>query len=128
MDRFSGEGSVGRLLGCAADVDGLLRAARTPEARSVGANSRRTEFSGKSVCFTGESACSVHGRPLDRASQELLAAGAGLVVAPRVTKKLDLLVLADPDSLSGKARKAAEYGVRRIAEREFWRALGVAVD
>ena len=89
---------------------------------------RRHEFTGKSVCFTGESTCSAAGKPMDRATQRLLAAKAGLVVAPRVTKKLDLLVLADPDSLSGKAKNAAKYGIRRIAERSFWMALGVAVD
>ena len=80
------------------------------------------------MCFTGESVCSVGGQRLDRSTQELLAARAGLVVAPRVTKKLDLLVLADPNSLSGKAGKAADYGARRIAERAFWPTIGVSID
>jgi hypothetical protein len=30
--------------------------------------------------------------------------------------------------MSGKAKKADEYGVRKMAERAFWIALGVSVD
>jgi DNA polymerase-3 subunit epsilon len=44
-----------------------------------------------------------------------------------VTKKLDLLVLADPNSTSGKARQAREYGVRLVAETAFWEMIGVEV-
>jgi len=53
---------------------------------------------------------------------------AGLTVKSGVSRKLNLLVLADPDSQSGKARKAAELSVRRIAEPVFWRLAGVPVD
>lgn len=56
-----------------------------------------------------------------------LATAAGLTVLPRVTKKLDLLVMADPDSMSGKAKQAREYGVRLIAETAFWEMIGVEV-
>lgn len=45
-----------------------------------------------------------------------------------VTKKLDLLVCADPHSQSGKAKKAREYGIRILAEPAFWRAIGVAAE
>jgi DNA polymerase III subunit epsilon len=85
-------------------------------------------FTGMSVCFTGESVCSIDGEPLDRAQQELLAARSGLIVKSNVSGKLDLLVLADPDSQSGKARKAREMGVRCIAEPVFWRDLGISID
>jgi len=119
---------VARLLGLK-DVAAKLTQAATPAVRAaMTIPERRGEFVGKSVCFTGESVCSVGGQRLDRATQELLAASAGLVIAPRVTKKVDLLVLSDPDSLSGKARKAAKYGVRRVAERAFWPAIGVSID
>jgi len=70
---------------------------------------------------------------LRRARSALIAAaavpkgGSGLW-GPKAPKKLDLLVLSDPDSLSGKARKAAKYGVRRVAERAFWPAIGVSID
>ena len=68
------------------------------------------------------------GEPITRAQAEQLAAAAGLVVAPRVTKALDLLVVADPDSLSSKARKAREYGTRIMAEAVFWQAIGAPVE
>ena len=119
---------VAELLGVSDVLRTLTGAARPAVRASLRTPTRRTEFEGKSVCFTGESACVFHGEPLDRPTQELLAAGRGLVVAPRVTKCLDLLVLADPYSLSGKARKAEQYGVRRIAERAFWPAIRVDVD
>ncbi|NKS36504.1 DNA polymerase III subunit epsilon [Rhodococcus hoagii] len=54
-----------------------------------------------------------------RAEWMAMAAGAGLVVGPSVTKKNVLLVAADPDSMSGKARKAREYGIPIVHERAF---------
>ncbi|MCF8231713.1 MAG: hypothetical protein K9J27_05930 [Bacteroidales bacterium] len=44
------------------------------------------------------------------------------------SKKLDYLVTADPNSLSGKARKAREYGIRILAEPTFRNMIGVAVE
>jgi len=44
------------------------------------------------------------------------------------TRKLDLLVLADPDTQFGKAKKARSYGTRLMGEVVFWAALGVSVD
>lgn len=86
------------------------------------------ELAGLTVCFTGESVCTLLGVPLARETQEGLAVWAGLTVKSGVSGRLDLLVLADPDSQSGKARKAADLGVRRIAEPVFWRLAGVPVD
>lgn len=40
----------------------------------------------------------------------------GFVVHPAVTKKTKVLVAADPDSLSGKARKAVQYGTPIVTE------------
>ena len=57
-----------------------------------------------------------------------MASDAGLEVRASVTKKLELLVVADPDTQSIKARKAREYGVRIMAEAAFWRALGLPVE
>lgn len=39
-----------------------------------------------------------------------------------------MLVVADPDSLSGKARKAREYEIRIVAEVAFWSMIGVEVS
>jgi DNA polymerase-3 subunit epsilon len=47
-------------------------------------------------------------------------------VHERVTKALDVLVVADPNSQSGKAAKARSYGTRIMAEAAFWQALGAA--
>lgn len=91
----------------------------------------RTEASGlagKSVCFTGSLTCHYEGAVVTRELAQELAEAAGMVVAPRVTKKLDMLVVADPDSLSGKAKKAREYGTRIVAEAAFWSMIGIEVS
>jgi DNA polymerase-3 subunit epsilon len=98
------------------------------EALPVGIDSSTNELIGKSVCFTGESVCSIAGDMLTRDDQERMATTAGLVVKSGVSRKLDILVVADPHSMSGKARKAAELGVRRIVEPAFWELAGVRVD
>lgn len=85
-------------------------------------------LAGKSVCFTGALTCNYEGALVTREIAQELAEGAGMVVAPRVTKKLDMLVVADPDSLSGKAKKAREYGIRIVAEAAFWSMIGVEVS
>ncbi len=89
---------------------------------------RDESFAGRSVCFTGESVCTINGQPLSREDQEMRASKAGLIIKSSVSAKLDLLVLADPDSRSGKARRADELGIRKIAEPAFWRAVGVGID
>lgn len=62
------------------------------------------ELRGTTVCFTGESQCFRRGQRLTRELSEDLARDAGLVVLRGVTKKLQILVVADPESLSAKAR------------------------
>lgn len=64
---------------------------------------------GDLVVLTGEMM-----RPRSDWESELLARG----FAPKsaVTKKVTLLVAADPDSLSGKARKARDYGIPIVGE------------
>ncbi|WP_407937436.1 BRCT domain-containing protein, partial [Modestobacter caceresii] len=44
----------------------------------------------------------------------------------RVTKALDVLVVVDPESLSGKAEKARSCGTRIMTEASFWRAVGLS--
>ena len=85
------------------------------ESESVGAS---TQFAssrlsaGTSVCFTGEMS-------LPRASLASRAVSGGLEVKNNVSRKLDLLVVADTDSMSGKAQKAREAGVRIVTESVF---------
>jgi DNA polymerase III epsilon subunit-like protein len=114
---------VSGLLGVeAATVDRLLR-------QPTGSNEfTRENLVGRTVCFTGELRCFLDGERITREAGEAMAATAGMKVALRVTKKVDILVVADPDTASGKAKKAREYGVRIIAERPFWQKLGMAVD
>jgi len=72
---------------------------------------------GTTVCFTGA-------MKYPRSSCEAFASRAGLVVLDRVTRQLDILVVADPDSQSNKARKAREYGTRIMSESAFFSLLG----
>ncbi len=117
---------VSELLGYTADkFDALMGAA---PAEPLARPRNRQSLTGMSVCFTGESCCKRNGVPIQRSEAELLAAAAGLTVQSSVTKKLDILVLADPDSQSGKAKTARRYGTRLIAEPVFWREIGVTID
>ena len=85
-------------------------------------------WAGALIAFTGDSTCRVSGMLLDRGSSEMLAQRAGLSVHPRVTKQVQLLVDCDPSAQSGNERKAREYGIEVVAEREFWTELGVTLD
>lgn len=83
---------------------------------------------GKTVCFTGALQCRVEGRLATRDFAERLATEKGMQVKNSCTKKLDFLVVADADSMSGKTKKARGYGVRIIAEPVFWRMMRVDVE
>jgi len=85
-------------------------------------------WTGRSVCFTGECQCRFGGVPISRERAEALTLAKGLLVQQSVTRKLDLLVVGDPNTQSTKAKKARQYGIRLIHEPVFWRALGVAID
>ncbi len=86
------------------------------------------EWAGKSVCFTGPSGFAFRGSQVGRGMQELLAVQHGMVVLPRVTKALDLLVIGFGQPQTGKTAKAALYGTVVIDEAAFWTRLGVALD
>jgi DNA polymerase-3 subunit epsilon len=85
------------------------------------------EFAGKQVCFTGECQCRLKGEEITREMAAHLATRHGMIVAESVTKKLDLLVVADPLTQSGKAKRARQCGIRIMHERVFWNALGLEV-
>jgi DNA polymerase-3 subunit epsilon len=90
-------------------------------ARSATTSMTSAEHSliGRTVCFTGMLLCSYNGQPITREDAHALATRAGMTVASSVTKQLDVLVVADPGSLSGKAQRARAYGTRIIAETAF---------
>ena len=124
---------VARLLGQEKrDLDEILReaVAKASETRPDPATAAPAEESliGKRVCFTGELQCHHDGQIISRELAEELATRAGLVVADSVTKKLDLLVLADPHTQSGKAKRARRYGTRIMHEFAFWKTIGVKVE
>ncbi|MDB4793046.1 exonuclease domain-containing protein [bacterium] len=83
---------------------------------------------GQRVCFTGELLSKLEGQPITRDMAKTLAIQAGLTIASSVTKKLDILVVADPNTQSGKATKARKYGIRILSDAVFWRMVGVPVD
>ena len=60
-----------------------------------------------------------------RSEWEARLASLGFIPWPAVTKKVRLLAAADPDSLSGKARKARDYGIPIVAEAGLERLLGL---
>lgn len=108
-----------------ASVDVLITEPARTSTTSVGPSPG--DLRGRSVCFTGELSGRFKGEPITREIAEKLAADAGLVIRDSVTKKLDLLVVADPDTQSIKAKKARQYGVRIMAEARFWPSIGAPV-
>jgi len=100
------------------DIGRALAAAARSAAEGPGCDAAAAEpprfclAPGDLVVFTGDMA-------LPRDEWVARAWAAGLVAHPTVTKKVALVIAADPDSLSGKARKAADYGIPIVTERAF---------
>jgi DNA polymerase-3 subunit epsilon len=105
----------------------LLRSTETIAVSDSGATPAE-DWTGKAVCFTGECSCSIRGQLISREMAEQIATEKALRVLPSVTKKLDILVVADPNTQSGKAKKARQYGIRIVREAVFWRSLGIEID
>jgi len=74
-------------------------------------------IAGSTVCFTGSMS-------LPRSRCESVAQQKGLTIRDRVTKDLDILVVADPFSQSNKANAARRYGTRIMSEIAFFNLLG----
>jgi DNA polymerase-3 subunit epsilon len=123
---------VARLLGQKqTDLDEMLSDATAKIANaSFQISPARTaeSLAGKRVCFSGELQCLYDGQVISRECAKELASKAGLDVVDSVTKKVDLLVVADPRTQSGKAKKARQYGVRIMHEPVFWKVIGVNVE
>ncbi len=122
-----------RLLGQSTqDVEEALRDARSLLADGARNSSAKgldgTSLSGKLICFTEELQCQRNGQPITREMAIALASKAGLKVVDSVTKRLEILVVSDPHTQSGKATRARRYGVRVMHEPVFWQAIGVHLD
>lgn len=117
--------TVSRLLGLtSAEVEAVINAVLNPTS-DVPAPPTHSVHSfslkpGDLVVFTG---AMVEARETWMAR----AAAVGLVPWGNVTKKVALVVAADPDSLSGKARKAADYGIPIVTEDAFAQMLATLV-
>jgi DNA ligase (NAD+) len=77
---------------------------------------------GKSICFTG----TLDSMP--RADAEELVREAGGTAKSSVTADLAYLVTNNPESGSGKARKARDLGITIISEEEFLAMIGRKAD
>ena len=109
------------------DVKKLIQEGRkTPNDPQLFQN--RRDLIGKSVCFTGTLNSYLQGMPITRETAHKIAIEHGLIVKNGVTKDLDYLVVADPDTMSGKAKKARKYNTKILAEQTFWNMLGIQVS
>lgn len=116
VDEESDLRSVGKLLGI--DESVVTDALITP---SISLQVAETSFRltpGDIVVLTGDMT-----KPRDEWVEELTSLG--IVVKDNVVKKTKLVVSADPDSMSGKARKAREYGVPIVTEEGLHKLLGL---
>ncbi|WP_333812380.1 exonuclease domain-containing protein [Timonella senegalensis] len=82
-----------------------------------GASNRYGLTPGDLVVLTGEMS-----RPRSEIEADLVRAG--YTPWNGVTKKVKLLITADPDSLSGKTKKAREYGIPVVVESALLELLG----
>jgi len=85
-------------------------------------------WAGKTVVFTGQGATTIHGVPVDRHAQVMLARWAGCELLPRLTKRTDALILADPNELTANLQRAREYGVEVVQEPDFFEAVGITPE
>ncbi len=105
--------AVARLLGLdQSAAASALDQARDRGGRRVASAERIAARPGDRVVFTGEMS-----RP--RAELEEQAIRAGLVPTGSISRRTAMLVIADPHSQSGKARRARDLGVRLVSERVF---------
>lgn len=98
------------------------------ESENTDSENFKERIQGKSICFTGALQSTFNGASIDRSFAQKLAIENGMVVKSGVSKGLDYLVTADPNSLSGKSLKAKDYGVKIIAEPVFWTWMNFKVD
>jgi DNA polymerase-3 subunit epsilon len=110
------------------EVIDAVRKPLIPETKIDSVLISNEEFVGKKVCFTGTLKSTLNGVPIAREQALQLVAERGMIATNSLTKAVDILVVADPDTMSGKAKTARKYGTRIMADRAFWMQLGVKVD
>ena len=105
------------------EVESSLRAA-SPEDRGVAVSAPPPVTSDRFLLKAGDMVVFTGDMDLPREEWVARAEARGLVPHTGVTKKVVLVVAADPDSLSGKARKAVDYGIPSVTEQAFEHMLG----
>lgn len=85
-------------------------------------------WAGQTVVFTGTSRVQVAGVPMDKTALTFLARWAGCIVLPRVTKKVQLLVAADPTELTANTQKAIDYDIPIVSDTDFVNGIGLPPD
>ena len=91
------------------------------EEYSMGAQENAATYlqPGSKICFTGK-ALDKDGTEIFRETLELYAEKLGLILTQSVTKKnCDVLVAQDKSSMSGKAKKARDFGIQVISVDDF---------
>jgi DNA ligase (NAD+) len=79
------------------------------------------KFAGMSFCFTGAiQAIKEDGKRYTREDMHSIVLSNGGKVEDSVKRGLSYLVMADPNSASGKSKKARELGVSVLGEKEFF--------
>ncbi len=100
--------AVGKLLQVS-ETDIAAAVDEVAPADEAGSSEAFTLLPGAMVVLTGE-------MMRERSAWEADLRKRGFVPHPTVTKKVALVVAADPDSLSGKAKKARDYGIPIVGE------------
>lgn len=117
------------LLGFEVDhLDELIDAVKSQPIEVLKSKPQGDDFIGKQVCFTGELTSKLNGELISRETALKIVEQKGMIAKNTVTKATDILVVADPDSLSGKAKKARQYGIRIMTDRAFFSYIGIAID
>ncbi|MDR2303461.1 MAG: NAD-dependent DNA ligase LigA [Treponema sp.] len=100
---------------CAAEIDGVLATGIISIAPPPSPENQ--PLKGKSFCFTGEL------KSMKRSQAEEMVKSLGGSAKSSVVKDLSYLVTNDPESGSGKNKKAAEFGVAIINEEQLLELL-----
>lgn len=109
-------------------LDELITVVKSQPVEAIKPRELSEDFLGKRVCFTGALTSRLNGKPLSREAALKIVADKGMIATDSLSKATDILVMADPDSSSGKAKKAKQYGTRIMTDRAFFSYIGVAVE
>lgn len=121
--------NLSNLLGIGeAELENLINAEEEKASSTYTQIENNFKLKGKSICFTGKLESKIDGTFVSRSTAQKFAQRRGMIIKKNVSHKLDYLVAAKPNSMSGKAKKARKYDIPIIAEAEFWKMIGINVE